>query len=536
MAVRVDGTGPVYTDGTTIFVPDSDPVNQDVLLGLVIQATLVGAGSLEPQIVARLRGRHKATRRYLTLEAIRAGRSLGGSVPKRVEVVLAGCWGGAVPGTARESVQRALTREHVPEAPEVFGTIKPWKLLHARGRDGTASAGQIQRGTIEPPDLSEFHEDDDSEKSLMRALFSSPLDWENPLFQLLRSQLAMGKKARQDSSGGGAELPVRGMSVVNGKPGPHAKAMPAPPGLSLESVSHPFGDAHYPEWDHERQSYRANWCLVGEFDPAPGDSDERLRVGTDPLMRRNLAMLGLGYRRHNRQYEGDDLDLVRLVDFAVARAAGESGDERVYQAQLKTARDLGVAVLLDASGSTAEGQSGESSIWDEQRRLAGTLIATLEDVGDRVAAYGFRSRGRHQVQFLRIKEFDGRFDQRALSRLAALEPSGFTRLGAAIRHATHLLATRAGTSNLLLVVVSDGFPYDDGYEDRYAEHDTRRALDEAIARGVGCVCLSVGTPVEDAALGRVWGNACHLRLTTARELSRQIGPLIRSSLRVAVSG
>jgi nitric oxide reductase activation protein len=245
-----------------------------------------------------------------------------------------------------------------------------------------------------------------------------------------------------------------------------------------------------------------------------------------------LARLGLAYERHARQPDGDALDVEALIDFAVLRAAGEPDDERFYEARLRTAHDLGVLVLLDASGSTEEKTSSGRAIWDEQRQLVANLGAGFEEVGARVAAYGFNSQGRH-IRFLRIKDFDDRFDQRARSRLGGMKPAGLTRLGVAVRHGTSLISTKAGTSNRLLVLVSDGFPYEnDYYQGPYAEHDTRRALDEAVKSGVGCACISVASSTDQEALERLWGNMPHKSLVEAEELGRYAASLFRQALRL----
>jgi nitric oxide reductase activation protein len=159
----------------------------------------------------------------------------------------------------------------------------------------------------------------------------------------------------------------------------------------------------------------------------------------------------------------------------------------------------------------------------------------LEQLGDRVATYGFYSRGRQAVRFLRVKDFADRYDHAAERRLRALTPGGYTRLGAAIRHATHVLTTKAGTSMMLLVVVGDGLPYEDGYEHRYAQEDSRRALQEAVARGVGCACLSVRATTEQEVLDRVWGQVPHRRLQDAGALARHVRPLFRDALKAAAA-
>src|SRR6478736_1045073 len=71
-----------YTDGESIFVsqlPDSW-----LLASVVIQASLLAAGSLEPGVMARLTGRRQLRLRYLTLAAVSATPLLRTGVPARV--------------------------------------------------------------------------------------------------------------------------------------------------------------------------------------------------------------------------------------------------------------------------------------------------------------------------------------------------------------------------------------------------------------------------------------------------------------------
>src|SRR4029079_12807794 len=123
-----------------------------------------------------------------------------------------------------------------------------------------------------------------------------------------------------------------------------------------------------------------------------------------------------------------------------------------------------------------------------------------------------------------------RFDGAMIERLTRLTPGAYTRLGAAIRHATTVVEERAGTPRRLLVVLSDGFAYDHGYEGRYGEADARRALVEARRRGVGCLCLSVGAGTDAAALQRVFGAAAHASVARPEQLRGVIGPLFRSAV------
>ena len=107
-----------------------------------------------------------------------------------------------------------------------------------------------------------------------------------------------------------------------------------------------------------------------------------------------------------------------------------------------------------------------------------------------------------------------------MRRLDGLVPGAYTRLGAAIRHGAAVLEKRGGTSRRLLVVLSDGFAYDHGYEGAYGEADARRALAEARRRGTGCLCLSIGAGTDAEALRRVFGTAAHATIPQTRAARR----------------
>jgi nitric oxide reductase activation protein len=234
--------------------------------------------------------------------------------------------------------------------------------------------------------------------------------------------------------------------------------------------------------------------------------------------------------------DGDDVDIEALTDFFVDLRSGHSPPEHVYLERRKIARNLGVLILLDASGSATDTDASGLTVHDHQRRAAGTLAATLEELGDRVAIYAFRSEGRHAVHLPTIKTFGQRFGAVGLARLDQLQASGYTRLGAAIRGAGEILRNDAGTPNRLLLVLSDGHPYDDGYEGRYAEADAHKALEELRADGLACLCLSVGAATGLEALERVFGSASFASAPTLADLSPRMDELFLSALReLAVS-
>lgn len=142
-----------------------------------------------------------------------------------------------------------------------------------------------------------------------------------------------------------------------------------------------------------------------------------------------------------------------------------------------------------------------------QIEAAQRLARALEARGDRVAIYGFNSRGRRNVYLYEVKKFGTGSDLGWQASLGRLEPAGFTRMGAAVRHATTILTHGSGARREVLLVLSDGIPYDEGYEGRYALADTRRALADARESGVGCLCLSLGGHQTKSELEAVFGSA-----------------------------
>jgi nitric oxide reductase activation protein len=458
------------------------------------------------------------------------------ALPRDVVEAVGSVWFEAVPVSvsARESLQRAVSRERIPPLPDWFGIIDPRKLRGTvlepgQGASPTADdrRGQVRKAAI--PELEP--EDGRSEESQFLKRLSSPLNVQMPMFRLLKSIFGLGRKAGR--GGAAAEVPV-GNVVAASKVGANARLSLAPGWLSVAASPNTNLVGVYPEWDVFRGAYRPDWCRVFDYDSPAGPHE--IPVSRDRVLHRSVARIGLTLERHRRQEHGDALDLDALVGAAIARAAGTPVDPRVHERRIRTAPALGVLVLLDASGSTGESRSTGRRVFDDQRQIVANLATALHDVGHRVAVYGFNSQGAHNVRFIRISTFNERFVPVGRRRLHTLEPSGLTRMGTAIRHASRILRRGAGVERQVLVVVSDGFPYDDGgYEGTYAEADSRRALSEARADGVACVCLNFASSDEDGRLARIFDDTAHVRLSGPGELPGHVEPLFVNALRQRTS-
>ena len=521
--------GAAHTDGRVVFVSAGRSVSEQ-RREVLVQSALVGAGSLDDRLVRALWGRPKIARRYLALEGRRVLAELAASLPLAAAL---GPTEEPTTSSADESLTVARGRRIVADPPEWFGIIRPSRLLGAPAAGPGARPGDNDRRLrFERTAVPETRDDGDAEQgeeSKILKLFANPLA-SNTLSDFFNKLLGNSRSPGRGAAGGG--MPVRSMRRVDSVR-PNARPLPIP--LHFTTKGTPGSavgvrGALYPEWDVHNNRYRPAHCRVIDFLLHSTPDVSAAGVQHDHVLRRRLARLGLGPKVVRRRPDGDDLDIEALIDLFVDLRSGYSPPEDIYLERRKLARNLGVLILLDASGSATDTDADGLSVHDHQRRAAATLALTLEELGDRVAVYGFRSHGRSAVHLPAIKPFAHRFGAAGRARLNQLQPAGYTRLGAGIRGAGEILKTDAGTPNRLLLVLSDGFPYDDGYEARYAEADAHKALEELRSEGIACLCLSIGASTPTDSLHRVFGSASHANAATLADLSPHMDELFLAAL------
>jgi Mg-chelatase subunit ChlD len=528
LTVEVTHAEPTHTDGRTVLVAAGlDAV--DVCDAVVVQAGLLAAGTLRKDLMLRLaRQRPAVAQRYLAVELGRVAAQLDHVLPARTLRRIKSTGLQPISRSSDESLDRALGRERIASLPDWAGVLRPSRLRRVSEEDLRASPTDhdlMRLGQLQEEDPQ--HDDDgadETDESKIVNLLSAP-GIPNPLGDAIQKLLGMGRSG-QDKNQGSAEIPAGkqrfGPVGRNARKGSLARLVSA----ALEPS--PAVGTRYPEWDCHKGAYRLDWCAVAEYDPADIESTHD-HDAARPLLQRPLARVGIEPQRHRRQAEGDSLDLSALVDYETDRRHGDNPDPFIYESSRLTNRDLSVLVLLDCSGSTAE-DSGGRVVFEEERRLAGDLTVALERLGDRVGTYGFYSRGKDAVRFLRIKTLNARFDTAAKRRLQSVQPSGFTRIGAAIRHATHVLQSQALAKNMVLLVIGDGLPYDDGYEDRYARADARQAIKEAVLQGVGVAGIGIRSSTEPEILEDVWSDASFRVIGQCGDIQRHLRGLLLNAL------
>jgi hypothetical protein len=524
----VAGEAPPWTDGSVIHIRGGIDARRQVL----VQSALIRGGSLAPALMRALGGRPALARRYLAVEGRRALVALADVVPPGAVPVVDPL--PVSPSSPQDSLELARSRAPGPELPEWFGQLRPRQALDHADLLGSQPMEPDDSARPRPKEISPSDpDDDDPERQDTPPVRARVGLFDRWLSRALRGLFGGPNADQEGGTGGQGETSTatkgrrrRGNGrQVDELVGPDTSP-PGPPEIRRYT---------YPEWDYAAQAYRPDWCAAYEFTPHAVEPGAVEHPPRHEALRRSLGPIGLGMRRVRRQRGGFDLDLDAVVDMRVSASAGDPCDDAVYVDNLRLSRDLSILVLLDASGSTGELNPAGSVLYQRQRAAAAALLGTLTILGDRVAGYAFRSRGR-AVVVTKVKGFEESFGELQMARLTDTQPEGYSRIGGGIRHATRLLIEDRATPHRLLVVVTDGFPYDDGYERHYAEADVRQAVSETQAAGVGCLVLNLASTTDEAALERIFGTTVYASARDIDELAPAMRRLFMRALAAAQSG
>ena len=283
-----------------------------------------------------------------------------------------------------------------------------------------------------------------------------------------------------------------------------------------------------PEWDYRQQRLKADFVQVQRMLPR-GAEPKPLPDRLAPLARRLRRQFE--HLRNDRQWlrqqpQGDELDLQAWLDFHVERRHGQCVEKGLFLEQRQTRRDLACLLLADLSMSTEAHLDNEHRVIDVIGDSLLLFGETLSALGDPFALYGFSSLRRQQVRLSELKAFEQRYDDHTCGRIQALKPGYYTRMGAAIRQASRLLAER-GQRRKLLLLVTDGKPNDlDLYEGRYGVEDTREAVMEARRQGILPFCITIDQEAGDY-LPYMFGANGYTLIRQPRQLPLRLPQLYR---------
>jgi hypothetical protein len=298
---------------------------------------------------------------------------------------------------------------------------------------------------------------------------------------------------------------------------------------------------NYDEWDRELVDHRVGWCRVVEKKVKRGDRSfvedtrERYKGVVSSIRHQFQLMKPENLTRVANELDGEDYDLNAVVDYFIDKRADGQQSERIYTKRLRRRRDVAVSFLLDQSSSTARTigrhplqpytHPGRRIIEIEKEGLV-LMSEALEAVGDTYSINGFTSEGRRNVKFYVLKDFGEHYSDEVMRRIGGITYQNNTRLGAAIRHASAKLEKQEARTRLL-IVLSDGRPYDHDYGDaRYAREDTREALRQAKTQGITPFCITIDRESE-AELRDLYGDVGYTIIDDVLSLPERLPGIYR---------
>lgn len=344
------------------------------------------------------------------------------------------------------------------------------------------------------------------------------------------SEMVRVNRSTDDEDDGNAQAAANDMDALSIAPDGQTLASRVKFDLDLPSSSIddvPLGEGQpFPEWDFKRGLLQpahvlvqASQARVGTaFQPAPA-----LRT-IARQMRRRMEVMRHTPRLQRGQENGEEIDIdawIRLqADNQGAHQRG-SDTPAVYARHVAAHRSLATWLLADLSQSTDAFANDHMRVIDVIRDAVYVFGEALHAVGDPFAVWGFSSVRRQNVRLQKIKGMDERWDASARDRVGAIKPGFYTRMGAAIRHATHHLQHCPQRCRLLLLL-TDGKPNDlDEYEGRYGLEDTRHAILEAREAGVTPFCVTIDPDGHDY-LPMLFGTQGYVLVHRPQDLARRL--------------
>ena len=292
---------------------------------------------------------------------------------------------------------------------------------------------------------------------------------------------------------------------------------------------------HYAEWDYHTQSFKPDWVSLYEsIHPSANAADIDAILDKHKALAKQLKHIldmlkPQQFVRVRYQEEGSELDLDVAIRSLIDYKCGAQPDPRINMSHKHDGRDIAVMLLLDLSASLNDIPKGsEQTILQLSQEAVSLLSWTIEQLGDKFAIAGFHSDTRHNVRYYHIKGYSEHFDDTVKARLAAMDAGFSTRMGSAIRHASHYLEAQKADKKILLIL-TDGEPSDiDVDDDQYLISDTKKAVDEISSKGMYSYCISLDKKADDY-IQDIFGKSGYTVIDNVEKLPEKL-PLLFTAL------
>ncbi len=280
----------------------------------------------------------------------------------------------------------------------------------------------------------------------------------------------------------------------------------------------------YDEWDYSKRTYKPDFCKVYPKTLLKKDVPyykKTLNENRSTLvgLRKMLTSVNNKYQQQRRQTQGEEFDIDAITDLFVDVHSGHTPSEKIYLSKRKKEKDVSILLLLDVSLSS-DGYAAGNRVIDVEKQVSILFGEILEEFNIDFSIDCFYSKTRNHSSYITIKDFDEDWNK-AKFKVGAVEPSGYTRIGAALRHSGAMLDKR-DTKNKWVILISDGKPNDyDKYEGKYGVNDVKQALRELNERNINSYALAIEAQAKYY-LPQMFGQNHYQILTTPVELLKSL--------------
>ncbi|PWA07166.1 nitric oxide reductase activation protein NorD [Flavobacterium psychrotolerans] len=280
----------------------------------------------------------------------------------------------------------------------------------------------------------------------------------------------------------------------------------------------------YNEWDYSKRTYKENFCKVypksqQKTDPNYYKNTITKNASTLMGLRKMLTNVNNKMHQQKRQTQGDEFDIDAITDLYVDVHSQRTPSDKIYISNRKKDKDLSILILLDISLSS-DGYAAGNRVIDVEKEVSILFGEILNEFNIDFSIDSFYSKTRNFSTYLTVKDFDENWNT-AKQKIGAIEPNGYTRIGAALRHAGARLDKR-NTKNKWVIVISDGKPNDyDKYEGKYGINDVKQALRELNGRNINSYALAIEAEAKYY-LPQMFGQNHYQILTTPVELLQSL--------------
>ena len=280
----------------------------------------------------------------------------------------------------------------------------------------------------------------------------------------------------------------------------------------------------YNEWDFSKRIYKENFCKVypkSQQKTNPNYYKKTIAKNASTLLglRKMLTNVNNRMQQQKRQTQGDEFDIDAITDLYIDVHSKRTPSENIYISNRKKDKDLSILILLDISLSS-DGYAAGNRVIDVEKEVSILFGEILNEFNIDFSIDSFYSKTRNFSTYLTVKDFDENWNI-AKHKIGAIEPNGYTRIGAALRHAGARLDKR-NTKNKWVILISDGKPNDyDKYEGKYGVNDVKQALRELNNRNINSYALAIEAQAKYY-LPQMFGQNHYQILTTPVELLRSL--------------